>query len=369
MKIKNNSNYVENTPKEKLKIPLVLELIARGGHGKDTSLSILNDILGKNFKIEKEFMASYMKDFIRKIFDIDKETKYENFYKKNDQWFDNKNNVISNDLLDILKDIPKPYENKKFNFKSKFSMREILQKVGTEFFRNEVDNDFHVKILLQKIFKKNDDTILNVFTDIRFPNEKNVFVSIGNEKNINNLFNLANSLHINHSINELYEKLISIVFGIDKKDISPEFEKKIKKEIAKIKQLNCDNNNYLSLNNIGLDLNESNSKTKVLRIFRPIQPKDEERQKKLYKEHNIDFDKEKDKVGYLRDGILPHHPSESSLALTKSYKEYSPDELIYANSLEELKTKLEKYVEKNFLHLQKDRDLGVSNNLSLSINN
>ena len=361
MKIKKNDLFENN--KENLNIPLVLELIARGGHGKDTSLNILNDILGNNFKIEKEYMAFYMKDFVRKIFDLEKQTKFEDNYKKDGKWYDKNNKFISEDLLDILKDNLKPYENKKFDFKTPFTMREILQKIGTEFFRAEVDNDFHVKILLQKIFKKNNDKVLNVFTDIRFENEKNVFLSIGNEKNLQQLYSLSNSLHINLSINEMYDKLLTIVLGVTSKEITPDFEKKIKKEIAKIKQLNCDNNNYLSLEKLNLDFNEKNSKTKVLRIFRPIQPKDEESQRKLYAEHKIDFNKEKDKVGYLREGILPHHPSESSLRLTKSYKDYSPDELIFANSLEELKDKLEKYVEKNFNHLNKSNTLTQNNEL------
>lgn len=362
MKIKKNDLFETN--EKKIQIPLVLELIARGGHGKDTSLNILNEILGKNFKIEKEYMAFYMKDFIRKIFDINSENKFNTFYKKNNKWYDKDNNFISEDLLDILKDIPFPYENKKFNFKSKFTMREILQKVGTEFFRSEIDNDFHVKILLQKIFKKNDEKVLNVFTDIRFKNEKDVFLSIGNEKNIQQLYSLSNSIHINLTINEMYDKLLKIVLGVSPEEISPDFEKKIKKELAKVKQLNCDNNNYLSLEQLNLDFDEKNSKTKVLRIFRPIQPKDEEQQRKLYAEHKIDFNKEKEKVGYLREGILPHHPSESSLRLTKSYKEYSPDELIYANSLEELREKLEKYVEKNFNFL-KNNNLTHNNELKI----
>lgn len=49
------------------------------------------------------------------------------------------------------------------------TMREVLQRFGTELFRNRIDRDYWIKVLAKRITKSNYDYYL--VTDLRFPNE------------------------------------------------------------------------------------------------------------------------------------------------------------------------------------------------------
>lgn len=57
--------------------------------------------------------------------------------------------------------------------------REMLQKIGTELFRNMFDKNIWVKICRNKIVESKSENI--VITDVRFQNEVNMILSLGGE--------------------------------------------------------------------------------------------------------------------------------------------------------------------------------------------
>lgn len=113
-----------------------------------------------------------------------------------------------------------------------FTVRKLLQFIGTELFRNHVDRDVWVKSLCQRIM--NDSHPLYVISDVRFPNEldvlKNIFgddcIAIcmvrngcsgdtrgGISAHESEAYNLSCDYEIdnNGSFSELYEKIDGII--------------------------------------------------------------------------------------------------------------------------------------------------------------
>lgn len=332
---------------KKYVVPNIVALIARGGHGKDTALDLLKKEIKINYnlEVEKESMAKFLKLFITNILELDKLKSIPGFKKFENNWYDEKTNkFISNDPIDILKDIPKNFEYN--GIKSTNNFREILQKLGTEFFRNKIDNDFHVKTVIQRIIKNDNPNKMIVFTDIRFTNEENLIKLLGNEDNYENLEKFSSSFNIPQNVNELYLEFIKIVLGVTDKEIPEKYKKRIKNSLLKVKQLHSTDIKPKSLESY--KFNSENKKAKIVRVFRKIDDKDLEEQKERYEKFNFNIKKDKNKIGFLRTGMDPLHESESQLALTKDYTEYSKNDLLSALNIEELNNEIKTWLKNNF---------------------
>ena len=119
-----------------MKKKLVIGMIGKAGSGKDT----VGDYLVKNYNFKKIALADPIKTLIKTTFMLDDHTVYDRVAREQP-----------------LEDFPE------------WSVRKLLQFIGTELFRNQFDNDIWVKLLLKQIKCQNYDRI--VVTDIRFPNE------------------------------------------------------------------------------------------------------------------------------------------------------------------------------------------------------
>lgn len=101
--------------------------------------------------------------------------------------------------------------------------REILQKIGTDLFRNNFDKDTWVKITKRRIKNQNSQRI--IFSDLRFENECNMVQDIGGiiiklNRNTNHndtheseqLFNTFGEIIVdnNGTLEELYKKIDKI---------------------------------------------------------------------------------------------------------------------------------------------------------------
>jgi hypothetical protein len=329
-------------------------LIGRGGHGKDTA----KEIIEKHKNVEQIRMADYLKFFLIEVFELDQKNTYKNYHKSNNKWYDNNNNFIANELLDILKEEKNFYIDKEREIELDKDFRTIMQKLGTEYFRNLIDQDFHVKMVLKKILNSNSDFI---FTDIRFDNEKDSMYIAGIEENKEELNKFSNSIKITKSFAELKKDFYDIILGNSK--ISKKIENNLDKHIKKILKLNTGHSLKFKDLNLNTEHKEGNSKTIIVQIFRVIDENSFEIQKEMYlkfadkiKElYNLDVNKENELkkamniIGYIRTGMddvnKVFHISEQELSLNKPYTEYK--NIIAAQNLNELETKLLKYLNIN----------------------
>lgn len=120
-----------------MKQKLVIGMVGKAGTGKDT----VGDYLIENYGFEKKSLAGPLKDCVQAMFMIDDHTMYDREARELP-----------------LEDFPD------------WSVRKLLQFVGTELFRTHFDKDVWVKLLRKQIRESNSDRI--VVTDVRFPNEQ-----------------------------------------------------------------------------------------------------------------------------------------------------------------------------------------------------
>jgi len=180
----------------------IIGLIGYKQSGKDT----IADYLVKNYNYHKLSFAEPLKEICKILFNFDEEQLYGN--KK--------------EIIDINWNI---------------TPRQVYQFVGTHLFRNEIqkllpniNDNFWVEILKQKIVKLLNENKKIVISDIRFLNELSMIKSFGSliikitrannicvndhesEKYID-IFNYDIAINNNGSINELYND-INLIFNI-----------------------------------------------------------------------------------------------------------------------------------------------------------
>jgi hypothetical protein len=117
---------------------LVVGMIGKAGSGKDT----VGDYLVEEFGFFRSSLAAPLKACIKTMFMLDHHTVYDREARELP-----------------LDDFPD------------WSVRKLLQFVGTELFRNNFDQDVWVKLLKRQI--RQCDLSRVVVTDVRFPNELN----------------------------------------------------------------------------------------------------------------------------------------------------------------------------------------------------
>ncbi len=115
---------------------MIICVTGKAGAGKDT----ICDYLVKNYSFEKMSLADPIKRLVKDVFVLDDETVYDR----------------------IKREQPLPQWNNK-------SVRSLLQLIGTELFRNNIDNEIWVKSLWLRMSK---NLIQNYcVSDVRFPDE------------------------------------------------------------------------------------------------------------------------------------------------------------------------------------------------------
>lgn len=122
---------------------LLIGICGKAGSGKDTA----GNYLVENYEFSKIALADPLKRLVKDVFALDDHTVYDRTAREQPlkQWND-------------------------------WSVRKLLQFIGTELFRNNIDDEIWVKSLWYKIkdSKKN-----FVVTDVRFPNELKFFENNG----------------------------------------------------------------------------------------------------------------------------------------------------------------------------------------------
>jgi hypothetical protein len=119
---------------------MLIGICGKAGAGKDT----IGDYLVKKYNFKKIALADPIKRIVKDVFVLDDHTVYDRVERE------------------------KELENWKG-----WSVRKLLQFIGTELFRNNIDDSVWVKSLWYRI--KNDADNNYVVTDIRFPNELKYF--------------------------------------------------------------------------------------------------------------------------------------------------------------------------------------------------
>jgi len=119
---------------------MLIGICGKAGAGKDT----IGDYLVKKYNFKKIALADPIKRIVKDVFVLDDHTVYDRDERE------------------------KELENWKG-----WSVRKLLQFIGTELFRNNIDDSVWVKSLWYRI--KNDADNNYVVTDIRFPNELKYF--------------------------------------------------------------------------------------------------------------------------------------------------------------------------------------------------
>lgn len=120
---------------------MLIGICGKAGAGKDT----IGDYLISKHSYKKIALADPIKRLVEDVFVLDKETVYDRVKREQplEQW-DGR------------------------------SVRELLQFIGTELFRSQIDDAIWVKSLWFRIKRYVEDSFGDyVVTDIRFPNEKN----------------------------------------------------------------------------------------------------------------------------------------------------------------------------------------------------
>jgi len=123
---------------------MLVGVCGKAGSGKDT----VGDYLVKNYNFKKIALADPIKRLVKDVFVLEDNTVYNR----------------------DLREKPLPQWGG-------WSVRELLQFIGTELFRHNIDDAVWVKSLWFRI--KNDDGHNYVVTDVRFPNEINYLAESG----------------------------------------------------------------------------------------------------------------------------------------------------------------------------------------------
>lgn len=125
---------------------MLIGICGKAGSGKDT----IGDYLVENYGFERIALADPIKRMVKDVFVLDDHTVYDRVARERDlpEW-------------------------------NGWSVRKLLQFVGTELFRRNIEPDIWVKSLWLRV-KSNPDKNY-VVTDIRFPNELQFFVDNGGE--------------------------------------------------------------------------------------------------------------------------------------------------------------------------------------------
>jgi len=125
---------------------LVIGMVGKAGSGKDT----VGEYLIDTYNFQRLSLASPLKAGIQSVFMLDDRTMYDREARELP-----------------LKDFPD------------WSVRKLLQFVGTELFRNNFDKDIWVKLLSKQIRESKSNNI--VITDVRFPNEQNYLMNLNSD--------------------------------------------------------------------------------------------------------------------------------------------------------------------------------------------
>lgn len=307
-------------------------ILGGAGHGKGYFLNKF-EILNEK-KLIKISYSTTMKSQMADILITDKERK---LYKG-----------LSNlEILNELKDNRQDYKI----FKN-FNTREIMQRIGTEFYRG-LSEDIHIKFEALKMIKqiKASNNIIFISDDTRFENELSFIMGFNNaEDKIDYLKYIINR---NNEIpsNEVFFRNIIKILNIKKEDkkeilVAKKLIKRFSIDIDNLRKKYIVKNEYEDFNlNIIKNMSvEEAYKNKVIAIFRPIVhpeliklysgsledeienytklSKEEIKSiKENYKKSNIEWNlKNVKKYGYARSNIS--HKSERELDL------YRPEEII-----------------------------------------
>jgi hypothetical protein len=119
---------------------MLVGICGKAGSGKDT----IGDYFIKNHKFQKIALADPIKRLVKDVFVLDDHTVYDRIAREKP-----------------LKKWPK------------WTVRKLLQFIGTELFRNNIDDAVWVKSLWLRVLQNRN--INYVVSDIRFPNELNYF--------------------------------------------------------------------------------------------------------------------------------------------------------------------------------------------------
>lgn len=119
---------------------MLIGVMGKAGAGKDT----IADYLVKEYKFKKISLADPIKRLVKDIFVLDDHTVYDRVAREK-----------------VLENWPD------------WSVRKLLQYIGTELFRNNIDQEIWVKSLWYRV--QDDRTINYVCPDVRFPNELQFF--------------------------------------------------------------------------------------------------------------------------------------------------------------------------------------------------
>lgn len=303
-----------------------LSIVGYAGQGKDT----VKNFIIKNFKdvdFHNIIFAEVMKQQLYEILpeNIIKMTGE----KKSDKIIDK----LKNDFTDTI------------IFKN-YNTRELLQKLGTEFYR-DLDPDIHIRFsalkILDRLLNNKNLNYMFISSDTRFPNELDFMLKISQIKNkekeidfinyyLSNSKNLPNK---NDFVNH-FEKVFNI--EVDKCNFSRCLIDRMYKDIEKLNKKFSYKKDWSELNvpiTKGMSVKES-IKNGVFHVFRPILPinkkidlstislkeeiknytnlKEDEILKiyNCYKKYNIDFNMENiNKYGFMRADV--NHYSESAI--------------------------------------------------------
>lgn len=314
----------------KKKFPLhFLALIGYAGQGKDT----VKDLLIEEFAEVDFFNLTFAEVMKQQVADVLPQDLINLTGKKNKA-----------EALNALKD---DYPNIKI-FKN-LNARELLQRLGTEFYR-ELDPNIHVRFCAQKILNKlgdlHNEDYAYVSSDTRFPNELDFILSIGQikdrEKEQDYLKHFLNTSKRLPSYSDFYNHYVN-VFEIKDKDFSDPIVKKLVErlyvEVSQLKEEHICKYNWKDVkipNTLNCSIKEG-LQYGVFHVFRPIIPnkisKDcskEELKKAIieytglddfkvekiidcYEKYNIGFTTETvQRYGFLRADIT--HYSETALS-------------------------------------------------------
>lgn len=324
-------------------------ILGGAGHGKGTLLKVF-----KKFNDKKILNVSYsttMKNQVKDIFITDKEREI----------YPNLNDL---EILNELKD-----NNQNYKIFKDLNMRELLQKIGTEFYRS-LGKDIHIKYEAEKILnilKEKEDDFIIISDDTRFENELKFIMEFNKEEDkvdyIKYFLDKDNNLPSNK---DFLNKMIDVLnLDInDKKEIIivKNFINRISVDVEKLRKKQNFKNEYEEYDLFDLKSMsvEEAYKKNIISVFRPIvhpeivrlseETLEEEIEKytKLPKEEVISIKKnyEKSKIewnlknvkkyGYARSNIS--HSSERELDI------YKPEEVI----VEPIKNKKEEalYIKK-----------------------
>lgn len=185
---------------------IIVGIIGKAGSGKDT----IGDFLVDRYAFKKFSLADRLKACVQVMFMLDDCTMHSREAREKP-----------------LKDFPE------------WSVRKLLQFIGTELFRNNFDQDIWVKLLKKQI--RESEANLIVVTDVRFPNEIEGIMEMSNSEDFKVCFikvfregkdgynvGIANHasekydlegdymINNNGTILELYDKVSSIINSVYK---------------------------------------------------------------------------------------------------------------------------------------------------------